>query len=85
MCKGLGSACVLATHSKLPPTQEELVGAVPGKSSGEGVGLNDHFALACEDGPAHLAIGAFLGNVLETGKAGDLGIAKETYSRRHSR
>ena len=52
-----------------------FLGNIPGKA----MGLNDHFALACEEGPTHMAIVPFLENVIDTGKAGDLGIAKEDW------
>lgn len=39
---------------------------------GKAMGLNDHFALACEEGPTYKAILPFLTNVLKTGEAGDL-------------
>lgn len=41
---------------------------------GKQLGLNDHFALACEEGPTYKAILPFLNNILKTGKAGDLDI-----------
>lgn len=41
---------------------------------GKAMGLNDHFALACEEGPTYKAILPFLTNVLKTGESGDLGI-----------
>ena len=50
-----------------------FLGEIPGKA----MGLNDHFALACEEGPTHMAIGRFLRNVIKTGTVGDLGIANE--------
>ena len=41
---------------------------------GKKMGLNDHFALACEEGPTYKAVLPFLTNVVTTGKPGDLGI-----------
>ena len=52
-----------------------FLGNVPGKA----MGLNDHFALACEEGPTYMAVVTFLENVIDTGKAGDLGIAEEDW------
>ncbi len=41
---------------------------IPGKM----LGVNDHFALACEEGPTYKAILPFLKNALTTGKSGEL-------------
>lgn len=56
-----------------PTGKESSWGAFLG-FPGKAMGLNDHIALACEEGPTYKAILPFLRNVLKTGKSGDLGI-----------
>ena len=44
---------------------------------GKMMGINDHFALACEDGPSYKAILPFMKNALTTGKSGELDLDPE--------